>query len=67
MECNKEHLYRMTDEKLAVKLCADFASDWEKSTTVTQSMIDTMMSKHRGRSRAQSEGSGDRTTGEKQP
>eukprot|EP00973_Karenia_brevis_P086482 11993875-Karenia_brevis.AAC.1 len=62
MECNKEHLYRISDERVAVKLCADFESDWEKSTTVTQSIIDTMMTKHRGRSRAQSEGSNDRTT-----
>eukprot|EP00973_Karenia_brevis_P069326 9639609-Karenia_brevis.AAC.1 len=64
MECNKEHLFRMVDERLAAKLCADFESDWEKSTTVTQNMIDAMMAKHRGRSRSQSEGSGDRSVSE---
>eukprot|EP00973_Karenia_brevis_P079714 11061157-Karenia_brevis.AAC.1 len=61
MECNKEHLFRITDERTAVKLCADFESDWEKSTEVTRKMIDTMMERYRGRGRSQSEGSGDRT------
>eukprot|EP00973_Karenia_brevis_P001200 164656-Karenia_brevis.AAC.1 len=64
MECNKEHLFRMVDDRLAAKLCADFESDWEKSTTVTQKMINTMMERYRGRSRSQSEGSGDRTVSE---
>eukprot|EP00973_Karenia_brevis_P051039 7088221-Karenia_brevis.AAC.1 len=56
MECNKEHLYRLSDEKVLVKLCADFEYDWEKSEIVTPEMVDTMMTKHRGRSRSQSEG-----------
>eukprot|EP00973_Karenia_brevis_P081924 11358584-Karenia_brevis.AAC.1 len=35
MECNKEHLYRMTEEKVLAKVCADFESDWEKAQSVT--------------------------------
>eukprot|EP00975_Prorocentrum_lima_P032389 6799754-Prorocentrum_lima.AAC.1 len=63
MECNKEHLYRLSDEKVLVKLCADFEHDWEKSEIVTPEMVDIMMTKHRGRNRSQSEGSNDRATG----
>eukprot|EP00973_Karenia_brevis_P032731 4518249-Karenia_brevis.AAC.1 len=64
MECNKEHLFRIVDDRTAAKLCADFESDWGKSTEVTQKMIDTMMERYRGRGHSQSEGSGDRTVSE---
>eukprot|EP00973_Karenia_brevis_P004042 556478-Karenia_brevis.AAC.1 len=56
MECNKEHLFRIVGDRTAAKLCADFESDWEKSTEVTLKMMDTMMAKYRVRSRSQSEG-----------
>eukprot|EP00973_Karenia_brevis_P034206 4718034-Karenia_brevis.AAC.1 len=66
MECNKEHLLRIADNRTIPKFCDDFASDWEKSTPVTQGMINTMMEKYRARSRSQSEGSADRTVFEPQ-
>eukprot|EP00973_Karenia_brevis_P046897 6507128-Karenia_brevis.AAC.1 len=64
MECNKEHLFRLVDERIAAKICADFESDWAKATPATPSMMHTMMEKYRQRTRAQLEESGDRSESE---
>eukprot|EP00973_Karenia_brevis_P064337 8939317-Karenia_brevis.AAC.1 len=56
MDCNKEHLLRITCDRAVAKVSEDFENDWKTAEGVTPSMITKMLNRYRERSRVQSEG-----------
>jgi len=46
LENNKEHMYRITEPTAVAEVLTDFESVWAEAETVTQRLIDEMMSRH---------------------